>query len=540
MNRNIVHTLLAGILLTGGGGLEAQPLDTVGVAIRDFELVRSRSPWLSSANAAGLVVYARPNISTAQMSLHYGRGGLADYYQSARTLQAGAAVESFYRLGGRTVLYGKMSYGNVTSHDMAGSAFIDPTRKPFDIVEDSLANTGKKHLDTYRIAGSVGVDVWRGVALGASADFTAANYAKYKDLRHKNSLMDMKFTAGFTVPAGRHLTLGGNYFYRRNTESVRFSTYGKTDKTYVSLISYAAFMGLTEQFGGSGYTDQNREMPLYDEYNGGALQAELRLGSFSFFNSMLLAHRTGYYGRRSPYTITYSNHHSDICRYEGALMLARPHVLHRLDLMLAVENLENNAETYREVQNEAGSTYYQYYDPIKTANKVWIDGRVAYTGRFGITADQARWTLRAGANFMHRRQTAYRYPYYRRQSIGSVEGFVSGQYNMPAGSGLLGLSLGMTYRNGSGDAFRDGTFAAPSDKQTPPPVMDTWLWRELVYLTAPQFGFNAAVRYSFRAPGTRLFVYVEGQGSWRKANTHDSHLIGRARTELNIAFGCTF
>lgn len=520
--------------------LQARQQDTTGVAFRDFGLVRSRSAWLSSVNPAGLTVYTPPNISAAAVSLQYGRGGLADYYQSARTLQAGAAVESFYRLSGRTVLYGKMGYSSLTGHDMAGSAFIDPTRKPFDIVEDSLTNAGRKHLDTYRVVGAVGVSVWRGVAVGASADFTAANYAKYKDLRHKNSLMDMKLAVGFTVPVGNHLRLGSNYFYRRNTESVRFSTYGKTEKTYVSLISYAAFMGVTEQFGGNGYTDQNREMPLFSEYNGGALQAEWRWGGFSFYSSMLLARRTGYYGRRSPYTITYSNHRSDVYRYEGALTLSRPHTLHRLDLVLDVENLENYAATYREMKNEAGSAYYQYYDPVKTANKVWLNGTVAYTGRYAIRGDLARWTLQAGANFMHRRQTAYRYPYYRRQSIGSTEGFVRGQYNVPAGSGLLGFTLGITYRNGSGDAFSDATFAEASDLQTPPAVMDTWLYREWAYLTAPQAGFSAAVRYSFRAPGTWLPVYVEGQGSWRKANIHDSHLIGTTRTELRISVGCTF
>lgn len=119
----------------------------------------------------------------------------------------------------------------------------------------------------------MGVDL-KVLSLGARVDYTAANYAKYKDLRHKNKLMDLSATAGLTVPVASWLTVGADYRYHRSNESVTFGVYGKNDKVYKSLISYAAFMGRVEQFGNSGYTDKSREMPLFDEGHGAGVQTQ--------------------------------------------------------------------------------------------------------------------------------------------------------------------------------------------------------------------------------------------------------------------------
>ena len=94
---------------------------------------------------------------------------------------------------------------------MTGSAFIDPTRKPFNLTEDSLTNAGKKHRDTYKLTGGFGVDVYQGISLGARIDYTSANYAKYKDLRHKNKLMDLSVTAGVYAPITAWLNVGADY-----------------------------------------------------------------------------------------------------------------------------------------------------------------------------------------------------------------------------------------------------------------------------------------------------------------------------------------
>ena len=205
-------------------------------------VAQTDDPWLCSQNAAALTRFAGNGVATAELSLTKEKGGFTNYYDSPDALTASAAVSSFFRLGQRTVVFGSIGYDNFSGHDMAGSAFIHQLpplfqggerHLPFDIVEDSLTNTGTKHLDVYRLAGGFGYSVSDGFSVGARLDYTAANYAKYKDLRHQNKLMDLHLTAGVYVPVAvartTALGLGASYIYHRTTESLLFKTYGKTE-----------------------------------------------------------------------------------------------------------------------------------------------------------------------------------------------------------------------------------------------------------------------------------------------------------------------
>ncbi len=198
--------------------------------LRDFSFVKDADAWLTSRNAAALTRFASRNITSAQLSLTREKGGFTDFSGSPDAITANAEVESFYRIGSRTVGYGLMSYENFSGKEMGGSAFIDTVRLPFDLEEDSLTNLGRKHRDTYLLTGGVGIDVWHGLSVGARLDYKSANFAKYKDLRHKNKLMDMTFTTGVLWPIAGVVDVGAYYYYRRTTESVKFNLYGREDE----------------------------------------------------------------------------------------------------------------------------------------------------------------------------------------------------------------------------------------------------------------------------------------------------------------------
>ena len=536
--------------------------------LRNYQFVKRTDAWLTSHNAAGLTRLNHPSISEAELSLTKRKGGHVDWYQSPDVLQVTANVESFTRISQRTVVFGAMTYDNFSGRDMAGSAFIPLTshlspltsHRPFDIVEDSLVNTGTKHRDTYRLTGAVGIDVGRGTAVGLRLDYTAANYAKYKDLRHKNKLMDLQFTAGILLPltsilsplTSNHspLTVGANYLYRRTTESVTFSLYGNEDKVYKSLIDYGTFMGRVEQFGSSGYTDQGREMPLVDDYNGASIQFSLQpTDNLTFYNALTYSHRVGYYGRKSPYTITYTNHHANLLTYEARLtfnvprnatLSPRERSTFNVDFTMSSENLENQANTYRELKNESGAYYYEYYDPVKTANKLWKNGRLAVTADLDVDGELPAWTLTAALNWHNRQQTSYLYPYYRRQHLRTTEASLSATRNLLTSKGVWTLSLTASYQKGSGDPYTDLTFADPSDKQTAPATTPAWLWREYQYIVAPQYTIGGSVAYAFIFPHTRLKTHVRLSATHRKANQTYEYSIGNDCTSLAFAVGCTF
>ena len=199
--------MLAGTLLVPVG-LFSQTADSL--LLRDFNFVGASDAWLGGNNAAALTRWQSRNISRAELSTHYQRGGFVNYNESPRAWNTTGRVESFYRLSPRMVVYGQMTYDSFSGREMTGSAFISPHRKPFDIAEDSLTNAGKKHFDTYHLTGALGWQMWRGLAIGAKVDFTAANAAKYRDLRHKTKLMDLNLLASIYAPVGRTLSFGAN------------------------------------------------------------------------------------------------------------------------------------------------------------------------------------------------------------------------------------------------------------------------------------------------------------------------------------------
>ena len=515
--------------------------------LRDYQFVRQQDAWLTSDNAAALTRFTAQNIAEANLALTTEKGGLANYYEPASALEVNAAVESLYRLSRRTVVFGSIGYNNLSGSDMTGSAFMHlptaGTRYPFTIDEDSLTNAGDKHRDTYRLTGAVGIDVWRGYAVGLRLDYTAANMAKYKDLRHKNKLMDLRLGVSAYAPVLPWLSVGAGYTYHRNTESLSFSTYGKSEKVYKSLINYGGFFGTVEQFGNEGYTDKSREMPLFEDGHEGNFQLGLRpLPQFSVVGTLRTAHGDGYYGRKSPYTITYTQHDRDLTAATLSLLyqpLTRAS-RHRLDLSYTTEKLQNRAETYRELTNSAGATYYEYYDPVETADKKWKDASVAYTAQLAIRGELPTWELQAAYRWSRRELTAYLYPFYRHQQLTTGEASVSATRNIVGRQGVWSFTLQGAFSQGSGNPFEDYTFVEPSAKQEPPATMDAFLWREYQYLTAAQYGIGGTVKYAFRIPGTQLKTHALLHLSHRKANETYDYSTGCDRMRLTVAVGCTF
>lgn len=508
--------------------------------LRNFPFVKQHDSWLTSSNAAGLSHFQRPSISTAELSLQYATGSLTPFGGASNVVQATAAAESFYRISPRTVLYGSIGYENWTGRSMTGSVFMGE-HLPFDIVEQTADNTGRKHRDTYRLQGAVGVDLWRGYSVGARINYRAANYAKYKDLRHSNKLMQLQLNVGTTAPLTPWLTVGANYLYHRQTESVTYQTYGKTDRVYKSLIDFGNFMGFTEQYGTSGYTDNSREMPLVEDENGGSLQLAFTLpAGLSFYNELTMSHKTGYYGRKSPYTIVYTNHHSNTFKYHGRLALRHQRTQHLLDIQTAVENLVNNRETYREQKNEAGAYYYEYFTDVRTGNKRWLNVSADYTLHLAVRGEQPLWTLSAAYHWQQRQQTAYLYPYYRHQQLTTHTLTASILRNILTRRGVWTASLQGSYQKGSGAPYADGTYVTPSEKQAPPATMNTFLYQDYHLLTSPQFALAAEGKYAFRFPGTQLLTHVRLNVQYRRATQLADDDCGRQWTAITLAAGCTF
>ena len=120
--------------------------------LRDYRYIQQSSPWLTQRNAAALTLYDNKNMAEAEMSFSYGNGKLTDISGAPSITNLQAVIESYYRINPRTVVFGAISYDNFSGNDMTGSVFMQD-RLPFDIIEDSLTNAGRKHRDTYHLTG---------------------------------------------------------------------------------------------------------------------------------------------------------------------------------------------------------------------------------------------------------------------------------------------------------------------------------------------------------------------------------------------------
>jgi len=531
-----------GMALAIWGLAVSQAVAQDSLLLRDYRFVIQGDPWLNHRNAAALTRFDSGSMARAELSGGKGDGGLVDYDDSRNTLSAAASVESFCRLSQRAVAFGAISYDNWTGRDMTGSAFMQK-RLPFNLVEDSLTNTGKKHRDTYRLTGALGVYILKGVALGARMDYTAANYAKYKDLRHQNKLMDMQLTLGAYTSPLNWLHFGADYTYHRRTESVAFGTYGKSERVYKTLIEYGAFMGRAEQFGNEGFTDKAREMPLFEDGHELSVQAEAKASHcLSLFGSIAFSGSDGYYGRKSPFTATYTGHRRNISEAHLAV-ICQPTThksRHRLDIVLQKEKLDNHAETFRELTNQGGANYYEYYDAVETGKKRWHDLSVGLTTLWRIRHQLPTWELAAQYQWHKREQAAYLYPFYRYQLLKTNGLTLTAQRNLLCRVGVWTLALKAAWRDGSGAPFQDGTFSEPDQRQDPPATMEAFLYREYRYMTATRYSVGGSLQYAFVLPKTGMKTYARLGVNYDTTSKGNDYTQGNDHTQVVFAIGCSY
>ena len=512
--------------------------------LRDYSFIQQSSPWLTQRNAAALTLCDNKNIAEAELSLSHGSGKLTGISESPSVTTLQANIESYYRINPRTVVFGTIRYDNLSGSDMTGSVFMQD-RLPFDIVEDSLTNMGRKHRDTYHLMGGCGYDIYKGFSIGLKADYTAANYAKYKDLRHKNKLMDLKLTVGVFAPFTTWLNVGADYTYLRRTESVKFDTYGKNEKVYKSLIDFGGMMGIVEQYGNDGYTDKTNEMPLFEDGHSVGLQLSLQHAPFSVFNALTYSHTTGYYGRKSPYTITYTDHDRDILAEHVRLSYTPLTCTSRfyLDICYQSEKLQNSMNTYRGLTNTNGATHYEYYDAAETSDKSWRNLDIDYTMYLGIRHELPTWTVTAGYHWQQRDLSAYLYPYYRQQQLRTNELTAIVTRNIMLSKGIWAITVKGGYQKGTGAPYKDGTFVTPNTHYPSPNAQESLLWHDYQYLTAPQYNIALQMKYTFIIPGTALRTHIRAAIDYRRASITDetpSGLYNPHRTFLTIAAGHTF
>ncbi len=271
---------------------------------RQYDRVTRDNLWLGGSNAAGL----RDNmasVSYVEFYAGYAGGGLHNTWESPSPWEAGAEARTVKHLD-RFSMKGGFSFGQMSGPEMCGSMSLRPGYFPLDALEFT---PGRKTRQTYAFDGGVSVDLAGGWRLGASMDFLSANYAKRKDLRHTDYLLDMSFSPGLTysVPSD-DLTLGANYIYRKTSESIVAEQVGTGESSYYAFLDKGLMYGKYEVWTGSGvHLDEAgvQSFPQQEQFHGMGLQVS---SGRSFYAGIEYLHGYGTAGEKQTVWYRFPSH----------------------------------------------------------------------------------------------------------------------------------------------------------------------------------------------------------------------------------------
>lgn len=528
--------VIAGTLLCPG--ISAQ--NSAGTWWVGTEQVECNHSWLTSENAAGLHALPSVRLSVIEGYANKQRGEFVDYGKSDNALTLGVSAESYYRLNPKVAFYGLLDYYSYKGKNAAGSYLIDPDNAPFNMVEYSDDNRGRKEMEHYHLTGAVSVELTNRIVVGGKLDYITANYAKTKDLRHKSELMDLDAGVGIIFKLNSRLEFGAGAVYRRRVEGVFLDMYGKTDQTYNSLIDYGVFWGKKEQFGENGYTSDGEEKPLTDTYYGGSLQINWKINSrWNLFNEFSARTRDGYYGEKSPYTVVFSDHSGVQFSYCGRLSFVREKDRHFLHFGAQYRTVENKENIYRHDNEGGGLNNVNYYGTLDTSDKKYLECEIGYTAFWNMQGENPLWVTKCRFAYFNRDITASLYPYYRTQQLHRYSAELNADRMLYYRDNAFTLHLGATYRNGGGTPYEDKIYASPGSDKSAPQSMPLYLMQEYEYFTNAAVKGEAGFKYARRISDKGVKAHVSFVYGFTKA-FDVQHLYGDRLHEYTLKLGCTF
>lgn len=494
------------------------------VADRDFNETILRFYASQSENVSFMTEMKCPNLSYLEVKGHIRKGGMVNYYQSDDSRDFEIRTESYYRFKERLMLSGAISYGMDRGNNMSGSVFINPEYTPFDIVEMDKSNAGTKRKEWYSLNGKVGYSLNSRFSLGASLEYVVGNYAKFKDLRHQNSMMDLNLSLGVKYKITDNVTLGSDYVYRRNIQRISFDIYGNTDRQYTSLINFGVFYGRSELFGESGYT--SNALPLVTQTNGAALQLLWETSGMKWFNEFGYYYDNGRFGTGSSTSITYSNHNSTELEFNSKLIIEKPRISHVLELNLFRKSLENKENSYKESTDENGVSQIVYYGNNKVGEKEWNGVDIKYSILLGKGTWRSEWTAGIDAGYYSRNVTVSQYPFYRKQDINTIHADLFAKKNWFKKKNIYTLLIKFGYSIGWGNMNEDGTYTIVSENQKVPISLENLLVHEYDYNIASQvrpcvsFGYERSILKMLSIYSSVDFSFLTAMNTSMKGKKH--------------------
>ncbi len=491
-------------------------LTAAGQGFRDgalrYERVDRNNFWNGSRNVTGV---RQDSISRSFAELYgsYRTGDFHDTWEASEGWSAGAVTSSIRHLE-RISFAGSFSFDQTEGYDVCGSMFIRPGIYPVDVLEFT---PGRKTLQTYSFNGGVSYDIAPSWRIGAKMDFSSANIAKRKDLRHTNKRLEMSVTPGFMYHCNE-FAIGASYIFEKNSETIEAEQVGTSESSYWAFLDKGLMYGVYSVWTGSGIHLKEsgvNGLPVNDFSNGAAVQMQWK-GLFAEIEYLSARGKAGekeyvwfnFPGNRVGAQIGYTFNDRSM-RHNAIVKFGR-------------NSLDMSENVLEKITENGVSTVLNHGSNLILSREI-----VSLAPEYEFMNEYME--LSAGADFSWMNSMASQmYPYVHEQKLFSYSACIGLLFHVKRVD--MGLDLGVAGGK-IGEEFR--MTDEGSGVQGEPFRLQEWYQKSIDYQTAEKLAAALSVRYNFRKG-----LYVEGSAS--VLNRGINLKMQQYRTEFNLKFGYNF
>lgn len=482
------------------------------VSAQNYDTVERHNSWNAGANVTGILT-EKTSASYAEWYGNYNEGAYRNSYEATRTWNTGVIAKSITHLKEYSLI-GAFSFDHTSGKSMNGSMFIHPGAYPVDLLEFT---PGRKDRQTYSFMGGIATNIHPNWRIGGKIDFTSANYAKRKDLRHTNYRLDLQVAPSLMYHSNE-LAIGISYLFGKNSESIKAEVIGTAESLYNAFLDKGLMYGAYEAWDGSGIHLSESGIngfPIKELSHGGALQIQWK----EFYGDIAYTHASGSAGERETIWFRFP---TDKLTSHLSYRFKKADKEHFLRLNLEWSHQVNKENVLsKETANGITTTL------IHGSNRIFEKEVFTANPEYEFTSPRGEFRLGASLSRVKQLSTQM-YPYVASQKMFTSRTYVSGVLY----TGQFDLKAGLVFSKGS---FTDYSRTAEINAEASEPpyrLTDYYNWQN-EYATASRGTITLGMRYHFNQK-----FYAEIQSCYTRGFKLD-FINGANRWNETVKFGYT-
>lgn len=492
-----------------------------------MERLKADNPWIGAKNASGLIFNRFNDFSYVEGGILTESGDFRNITDPTSLFNSRLKTESFRKIN-RLSFYGSFEFDYIHMQNKCWSSVLHP-ENTFFIMADSLP--GRQTLESYKLNGGVGFELNKQWAIGAGISYLTASNAKKRDIRNKNTYMEMTVHPGVLFRS-QYLNLGVNFNYERMTEKIEDKRYGSGSNPTLFMLEGLWFHKSIQ------LTETSTEIrQIQNDGYGGAAQLELLFGDFRFFNQfsatktdqvIWINHVNGQKGGEQEQT--------DF-DYQGTLSMEKENWLHELKGNFANRERLGFENIQREELVDGFKAWVQYGRKNKGILETSEFG-LHYTLYRDRTCLDNSWRATVGFDRKTSTQKYKLFPVTYQQEIEQTTFQAGFHKNFRLKSGCIDCGLLFTLRNGDGTMFKISSEDPEISGENLYPQLGEQLEQEYNYLRANYYGGELHLKYTYplnRDKGQSLYADLK----LNRKNPYDSPVDGH-RTGFGFLLGFCF